>query len=620
MKKNILIFILIICSFFSYNWVFASETNSPLIKAYNNFVVKLENKIKSKEDQLIILKKVKIKIDTILRTKKLSTKSTILLTELSDLNNNQITKVKSKIDNSYYTDILKTKLQNNETPKINTELTNSYNIDSKQIELEKQERQKFIDFKNSFVLPTFISNILSSNRKILYIIQNDESKIFEFLENNKIKRIIFTSYYEITEDNYNLYYSKNWYILNYNWKYWFIENYEIEDKIPYSESYNLFKWAITNSWTTYYKNNSNYYYYKFQNFSYIKDNYWFYIKNLNSIWLNQKEIILYKNWNDYTFISNFTEEPLINQDIIKNIQNKDLFLSYVMDDKKSLTHETDKYFLELKSITENLTNWLTKEEKIKKIYNYILKNINYTNPIDLSKKQIFSWIDTYKNKDWVCEWYVKLMAYMLMFAWIEDIDVIRWFVINAPDFPKVWHAWLKIWDYYYDPTFDDPIWNTKAKEFDEYVYYKLPKDLFYTNRYNVSDLPEELKTKSQVELENIVNKNLFYLVSKYKDSWYNLMRYTLMMYKNGLNYNDIINISTLKNLITTYDVNWNDMSFYKNWVKIYIRQFKYYRLEEKNIKDVLSTINYDLSNKSIFKWDLWNWIYEYRLVYELVLN
>jgi hypothetical protein len=212
------------------------------------------------------------------------------------------------------------------------------------------------------------------------------------------------------------------------------------------------------------------------------------------------------------------------------------------------------------------------------------------------------------------------MSYMLMFAWIEDVEVIRWFVLNAPDFPKVWHAWVKIWGYYYDPTFDDPIWNNKTKEFNEYVYYKLPEDLFYTNRYNVSDLPEELKTKSQVELENIVNKNLFNLVSKYKDSWYNLMKYTLMMYKNGLNYNDVINISTFKNLITTYDVNWSDMSFYKNWVKIYIRQFKYYRLEESNIKDVLSTINYDLSNKSIFKWDLWNWIYEYRLVYELGLN
>ncbi len=614
MKKIILILTLIICSVFSYNSTFALESNSPLIQAYNNFIIKLENKIKSEENQLIILEKVKSKIESILKTKKLNSKSIILLTDLNNLNNTQIKEVKSKLDNSYYTDTLKTELEKN------TLNNTSYNIDYKQIELEKKEKQKFIDFKNSFYLPTFISNILSINRKFLYAIQDNESKIFEFLENNKIKRIIFTSYYEITQENYNLYNSKFWYILNYNWKYLFIENYEIEDKIPYSESYNLFKWFITNSWTTYYKNNSNYYYYKFQNFSYIKDNYWFYIKNLDSIWLNTKNIVLYKNWDYYAFISNFTEEKLINQDIIKNIKDKDLFLSYIIDDKKSLTHETDKYFLELKSITENLTNWLTKEEKIKEIYNYILKNINYTNPIDLSKKQIFSWIDTYKNKDWVCEWYVKLMAYMLMFAWIEDIDVIRWFVINAPDFPKVWHAWLKIWDYYYDPTFDDPIWNTKAKEFDEYVYYKLPKDLFYTNRYNVSDLPEELKTKSQVELENIVNKNLFYLVSKYKDSWYNLMRYTLMMYKNGLNYNDIINISTLKNLITTYDVNWNDMSFYKNWVKIYIRQFKYYRLEEKNIKDVLSTINYDLSNKSIFKWDLWNWIYEYRLVYELVLN
>lgn len=620
MKKIILILTLIICSVFSYNWVFALGTSSPLIKAYNKFIVKLENKVKSEDSQLIILQKVKAKIDTTLKIKNISTKSIILLKELSDLNNAQIKEIKSKIDNSYYTNILKTELEKNPISKTNILNNTSYNIDYKQIELEKKEKQKFIDFKNSFALPNFISNVLSTNRKFLYSIQDNENHLFEFLENNKIKRIIFTSYYEITEENYILFNSKNWYILIYNWKYLFIENYEIEDKIPYSESYNLFKWFITNSWTTYYKNNSNYYYYKFQNFSYIKDNYWFYIKNLDSIWLNTKDIVLYKNWNDYVFISNFTEEKLINLDIIKNIKDKDLFLSFVIDDKKSLTHETDKYFLELKSITENLTTWLTKEEKIKKIYNYILKNITYTNPIDLSKKEIFSWIDTYKNKDWVCEWYVKLMSYMLMFAWIEDVEVIRWFVLNAPDFPKVWHAWVKIWGYYYDPTFDDPIWNNKTKEFNEYVYYKLPEDLFYTNRYNVSDLPEELKTKSQVELENIVNKNLFNLVSKYKDSWYNLMKYTLMMYKNGLNYNDVINISTFKNLITTYDVNWSDMSFYKNWVKIYIRQFKYYRLEESNIKDVLSTINYDLSNKSIFKWDLWNWIYEYRLVYELGLN
>jgi hypothetical protein len=202
MKKIILILTLIICSVFSYNSTFALESNSPLIQAYNNFIIKLENKIKSEENQLIILEKVKSKIESILKTKKLNSKSIILLTDLNNLNNTQIKEVKSKLDNSYYTDTLKTELEKN------TLNNTSYNIDYKQIELEKKEKQKFIDFKNSFYLPTFISNILSINRKFLYAIQDNESKIFEFLENNKIKRIIFTSYYEITQENYNLYNSK----------------------------------------------------------------------------------------------------------------------------------------------------------------------------------------------------------------------------------------------------------------------------------------------------------------------------------------------------------------------------------------------------------------------------
>ncbi len=606
-------FVLFLCLIFLYNSSYAIETNSSLIKAYKVFLIKLETKIESKENQLVILQKIKTKIDTTLKSKKLSTKSIILLKELGDINNIQIKKVKSKIDNTYDTTILKT-----ETPIINIESKNYNDIDYLQIELEKKYRQKFTDSKNSFSLPTYISNILSTNKKYLYTIQDNENHIFEFLDNNIIKRILFTNYYEVTENNYNLFSWKNWYILNYNWKYIFIENYEIEDKIPYSESYNLFKWVIINSWSTFYKSNSDYNYYKFQNFSYIKDDYWFYTKNLNSLWFDVSKTILYKNWTNYAFINNFTEVKLINFDIIKNITNKDLFLKSVYDDKKNLTHETDKYFLELKNITENLTTWLTKEEKINKIYDYILKNITYTNPIDLNKKEIFSWIDTYKNKDWVCEWYVKLMTYMLMFAWIEDVEVIRWFVINAMDFPKVWHAWLRIEDYYYDPTFDDPIWNTVTKTSDDYDYYKLPLDLFYTNRYNLSDLPESLKTKSNQELEEIVNKNLYNLVTKYKNSWYNLIKYSLMLYNNWLSYNDPT-ISELTNLIVTYEVNWSDMTFLKDWKKINIKKFNYYKLLDSNIKDILKTIKYDLNNKYIFKWDLWNGNYEYRLVYELEL-
>jgi hypothetical protein len=158
---------------------------------------------------LIILQKVKAKIDTTLKIKNISTKSIILLKELSDLNNAQIKEIKSKIDNSYYTNILKTELEKNPISKTNILNNTSYNIDYKQIELEKKEKQKFIDFKNSFALPNFISNVLSTNRKFLYSIQDNENHLFEFLENNKIKRIIFTSYYEITEENYILFNSKN---------------------------------------------------------------------------------------------------------------------------------------------------------------------------------------------------------------------------------------------------------------------------------------------------------------------------------------------------------------------------------------------------------------------------
>ncbi|GEM_PF-5446920 len=54
----------------------------------------------------------------------------------------------------------------------------------------------------------------------------------------------------------------------------------------------------------------------------------------------------------------------------------------------------------------------------------------------------------------------------------------------------------------------------------------------YTNRYDVADLPEELKSKSKEFLNELVNKNLYNLVSKYKKSNYNLMNYVLFLYNN----------------------------------------------------------------------------------------
>lgn len=49
------------------------------------------------------------------------------------------------------------------------------------------------------------------------------------------------------------------------------------------------------------------------------------------------------------------------------------------------------------------------------------------------------------------------MLYMLNYAGVHDVEVIRGHVIDAQDFPTIGHAWIRIGDRYYDPTFDDPI-------------------------------------------------------------------------------------------------------------------------------------------------------------------
>ncbi len=50
-----------------------------------------------------------------------------------------------------------------------------------------------------------------------------------------------------------------------------------------------------------------------------------------------------------------------------------------------------------------------------------------------------------------------------MFAGVQNSIMIKWNVIDAQDFPNIWHVWLRIGEYYYDPTFDDPIWTNNTK-------------------------------------------------------------------------------------------------------------------------------------------------------------
>ena len=229
----------------------------------------------------------------------------------------------------------------------------------------------------------------------------------------------------------------------------------------------------------------------------------------------------------------------------------------------------------------------------------------------MDNKEIFSWIDTYKNKNWICWWYTKLYVYMLSFAWVSGAKVIRWDVLDAPDFPNIGHAWVKIWTSYYDPTFDDPVWAIKTKTYSEYKYFWLPKDIFYTNKYDYWTLPSYLKTESLESRENLIRDSLSKLIPKYESKNYLLLKPFTFRINNGLNYNEKITIEKLKTIIPYYEVN-NYEYIENNQVKK-ISNIDYYTTNDSNLEILLEQVGYNVDWLKLFKWDDWN----YRLSYNV---
>ena len=343
-------------------------------------------------------------------------------------------------------------------------------------------------------------------------------------------------------------------------------------------------------------------------------------QDLSHNWINlDSDLLFVTDKNTLWFIKNPKKVNLISDSIIKDIDNKYYFLEEILDDvKKSGSNSYDSYFTELKILTEELTENLNQESKIQNIYNYILKNTSYSKTIDFSNYKIFSWIETFRNHDWVCEWYAKLMSYMLMFAWINDVDTIRWYVIDAQDFPQVWHAWVKVWDKYFDPTFDDPIWATTDKTFSDYNYYNLPRDLFYTNRYNYDDLPEYIKDLSLEWRKDLIQKNLNSLTTKYKNSDYKLLELIKFKKKHRINFDEKITLDNFSKILPNYVV--NNFTFYKWSEKNQILSLKYFNLESTNLENILDQLNYNLNWHYFFKWFNDDWTFSYRLGYDVELK
>lgn len=402
------------------------------------------------------------------------------------------------------------------------------------------------------------------------------------------------------------------------------ENFKL--KYEQNNNYLIDKYSITKNFTKKSYNKDNifienwvWYYYKVDQYKYFKDTQNLKVADLDYNWINSKTSLVFMINNEQIWFTDDVKKiKLISDNIIYWVPNKYEFLLEIKDDKKELTWDTDELFKNLKNETISLTTWLTNEKKIEAIYNYILDKLEYTKVVNFENHEIFSWIITYKNKTWVCEWYAKLFIYMLNFSWIWNAELIRWNVIDAVDFPKIWHAWLKIDDKYYDPTFDDPIWLTKTRTINEYQYFWLPKDLFYTNRFTYEETPENLKIADLWYRQNYVKQNLIQISEKYKNNDYVLLREINFKKKYNINPTETITIANLGKIFPLYEI--KDFKTKINWVNKTITKINYYKIEDSTLGDLIKQINYNTTWYYFFKWDLGDWNYEYRLWYNVIFN
>ncbi len=593
MKKLFISTLSFICIFtFNTVNVFAETPFELLEDKYNTFTEKLETRYNITKT-VDLLEKLSGSLDTLILKKNISESKRDYIRFLYDINRQKINLLKS--------------------------------ADSK----SGQDIQKSKEFKYTVILkaqskrkttPKEVLTLMSEGKKLY-----QTNSVYEFYneENKEINKVIFKSFYKITPDIIPLISSIDGIIVSpKEGEYIYIENYSLEKKYPFSVFYtdiDLQKRFIDLD-KKYVLENDTYFTYIFNQYQVFADEYWFYESTFTRNNVDKATITFVRDSESrFWYVSNFKKVKLIKSSLIWWIMNKDKFLSTIADDKKYLSGDSDNDFENLKRTIDTLIeNTDTKDEKIQKIYAWILANISYSREFDIEDKQIFSWIDTFGDHEWVCDGYVKLMTYMLLYAWLDDVEIIRWDVIDADDFPYIWHAWLKIWNDYYDPTFDDPVGLTGTLTYEQYRFFKLPRDLLYTNRFDYADTPDSLKKAPLSEREELIKRNLSNLVSKYEKSNYLLLKPFKLRKDYNIGYNEKISIETVKNILP-YIEQLSSTEIIKNWTKQKVRRlgYSYYTVDNtKDLEPILQTLNYNIKGLSLIK-SIW---WEYRIGYDLIIE
>lgn len=590
--KKILIIIL---AFFILNYSFVSAYSKEEIRlVYDKYFLKLDKKIDSIDQKIKSLKILDKKLEiTIPKLNKYLHKQ--IVWDLKEINLQKISYLE-KIGWNYYNKNEKQIIAWNNDNDINNTLPLLSGIKS---------------------LPnySFLTELFNNWYKQIEL--SDDS---EFTENNKIFRLTSYKWIKLDSSNYKYFLQnkiKDWIIfVSKDWELIISWEYEIEEKISYKsflEKINDYI-ELPNS---YHINNWTLYGYNFSSYSVFLDEYWVYLSDLQKWGVDISKTLFIKNKDKYYFATKFIKTKVVDISLIPD-KNREEFIYNIVDDTKFISFDTTSILKDIKEITISLTEGKTESEKIKIIYDYITSQIKYYEKFIDWNKEVFSWVLTYKNNTWVCDWYTKLFLYMLSYAWIDDVKVLRWFVYDNIIFPDYWHAWVSIWNSYYDITFDDPVWDQTNYQ---KKFYDIPYDIFYTNRFDWFEISKDLLNLTLKERKQLRMKNLYSLYDKYKINNYKILEDIWKRIDFWINYDEEINIETLKKIFPYYTVYNNVMSDEKwNLINTYLSWY-YYNLKDWTLDYsfilYLDKTKIDLFNSFLLKWYKEDGSYEYRLTSNL---
>ncbi|MDD5213695.1 MAG: hypothetical protein PHG82_04695 [Candidatus Gracilibacteria bacterium] len=458
--------------------------------------------------------------------------------------------------------------------------------------------------------PSYITQLIKNTDSNYY----ELNKGFEFTDESGIKnRLASYSCYKIDSSNYPAFTQKGYILKTYDGNYCFAKTINKEKKILYTDASIYFK--VLNFSSPVNLENNSYYAYKFTTYFIFQDNEGFYLSNFTKLGYTQDNTIILVKDGKYYIAKDFKKTKLFDASLISGIKDKNKFLSYVYDDIKKSDINTNDIETNLKNIKQITSNFKS-TDKTEDAYSWILSNISYfTGDLNDSKNNsIFSGLYTFQNKTGVCDGYTKIFSYLLMFSGIENLEIKTGFVLNSDLFPNFGHAWVKVGDFYYDPTFDDPIGQKTTKTETDYKYFKLPSSILYADRIDGTNISDSIKKSSKALRDLLVSKRFYDVGKKYKNSNYLILKPYITKINLGLKFNEKLDTSKAIKLFSYLEAKNDYSAVDANGNKKYIKNIIYYKVDNSNLENIFAQVfAYNTAGVYLIKWDLGNGQYEYRL-------